>query len=659
MGLLLPIFLVGFLPMSLSVGAEEMFCVEPTVSTTKCPCSDSRCHLLEDYVNNFTSNSRFFFMEGEHHLFTSVKISNVANLSLVGAGPRVKILCKSVSAGFLVEQFTFLKLSDLAISNCNGATVTLQSGSEVSLGQIAISNSFGHDAAGIEAFDILGSFSITNSVFTSGSKIVAQYYSNCSTPSIFDFSDNLIAKLEVRVYCSNVQIRLTDSTFRNEDTGVDGLKMSLLSLFDNSILIDNSTFSRAGIYITLCVEGCSAGCKDNNFMKLSGINSTSPVYFLFGGGFPVGCNITIKDSLFSDSPPSHYTPTVIFTSDVSKTTNDTIAQAILSNVTFTNITEHPVSYLIKAAIKFVNCTFENNKESAIHASGSKLIFEGYNMFKKNSGLVGGGIQLLDSSYLYLHPNTHILFEKNHVDFVGGAIYTDYGDTDDCIFRADLQSYKSIDVNFTENVAELSGNSLYGGGLETCGVPFYYIFNVSNTETDPSAVASDPNAICLCTDGKRKPNCSPFSRSYSTEAFPGQEFPIHLAVVGASFNGVVPGAIRAFLDPSNGTLGSSQYSQVSDKPTCMTFFYSVKSHSVDQEVVFLLTAEHDFLKSLTTLDIKGLHQIVITVNLNKCPIGFSLSSNGTCGCDPVLSGVDCEINDQTFLRQKKKFLDRLH
>ena len=318
MGQLLLVFIVGLMHQSLSAtSAEEMFCVEPTASTTKCPCSDSRCHPLEDYVSSFTSNSRFFFMEGEHHLNSSVNIRNVANLSLVGASPRAKIVCKSSIAGFHIEQFTRLKISNLTVSDCNGVTLMLQSGSEVSLSQISISSSFEHDAAGLKAFDILGSFSITYSTFTSGSEIIAQYYER-HEQSLFEFSNNQLVQLKLLIYCSNVQIRLMDSTFKNEVTGVNGLEISFMSLSNNSILVGNSTFRRADIYARLCADGsCSDNidCRDN-FMKLTGVSSTSPVYFKFGRHFPVGCNINIEDSIFTDSPPSHYTPTVIFESSI-------------------------------------------------------------------------------------------------------------------------------------------------------------------------------------------------------------------------------------------------------------------------------------------------------------------------------------------------------
>ena len=87
--LLLAVCLGGLL---LSIAcAEKVFYVKPTVPMTECPSGDSPCHSLQYYANHssFTNNCRFFFLEGKHLLDSVVTISNVANLSLVGAGYRV------------------------------------------------------------------------------------------------------------------------------------------------------------------------------------------------------------------------------------------------------------------------------------------------------------------------------------------------------------------------------------------------------------------------------------------------------------------------------------------------------------------------------------------------------------------------------------------
>ena len=78
------------------------------------------------------------------------------------------------------------------------------------------------------------------------------------------------------------------------------------------------------------------------------------------------------------------------------------------------------------------------------------------------------IQLLDSSFMYLHPHTHILLEDNRAEYVGGAIYTNNkARADPCVFQFDSQTTKgTIIVNFVNNKAGYAGSSLYG---EACTV----------------------------------------------------------------------------------------------------------------------------------------------------------------------------------------------
>ena len=82
--------------------------------------------------------------------------------------------------------------------------------------------------------------------------------------------------------------------------------------------------------------------------------------------------------------------------------------------------------------------------------------------------------------------------------------------------------------------------------------FSHIFKISNTESDPSAIAADPDNLCLCKDGKHQPDCSLGNRNFITHAYPGQEFSVRLAIVGSGFEGVVPGVVRAYsVTPANG------------------------------------------------------------------------------------------------------------
>ena len=228
----------------------------------------------------------------------------------------------------------------------------------------------------------------------------------------------------------------------------------------------------------------------------------------------------------------------------------------------------------------------------------------------------------------------------------------------------------MEVNFINNTAGYAGSSLYGQGLccsnsSSCE-NFYAIFNISNTEADPSAVASDADNVCLCENDKRKPDCSSGKRSFVTQAFLGEDFQVRLAVVGASLDGVVSTAIRAFFPQDrhdwwyNSTLGVSQTSQVSGHHSCQTFNYSIGTTITQRNVTFTLIPEKSFLKEVTSLttDVISREYMTITVYLKDCPPGFTLSPDaGKCVCVEALRNakIECNINNQSILRPANSWI----
>ena len=226
--------------------AEKVFYVKPTVPTTECPSGDSPCHSLQYYANHssFTNNCRFFFLEGKHLLDSVVTISNVANLSLVGAGYRVEIVCMSLPSGFHIEDFIGVKIENIAISYCS--SVELVNGSEVTIDHVTISNCSGDICTGLWAEEVVGSFSILNSIFmenngaTIGITPLRITYSFCKIPTILNLTNNtLITALNgcqdaiLNLGCSNVYTVITDIQFQ----GKCGLYIS--SVCNNSVVISN------------------------------------------------------------------------------------------------------------------------------------------------------------------------------------------------------------------------------------------------------------------------------------------------------------------------------------------------------------------------------------------------------------------------------------
>ena len=87
-------------------------------------------------------------------------------------------------------------------------------------------------------------------------------------------------------------------------------------------------------------------------------------------------------------------------------------------------------------------------------------------------------------------------------------------------------------------------------------------------------------------------------------------------------------------------------QTSGVPFCVNFNYSI--NSTEKLTVFELTTEGDYFEH-------GGHSIQVAVQLLDCPLGFSLT--GSCVCDWRLknSNVECNINNQSFLRPASSWI----
>ena len=575
------------------------FYVKPTGSRAECP---SPCHSLQDYANNssFTANnSKFIFLEGEHHLDTVVDIRNVSNLSLVGNSSRVKILCVSLPSGFHIEEFVGLNIENMTILNCretNSSSIYLGTGSDVSFKCVTLTSNISSNLPRDQWYTII-TLTTVNVVGT------------------FVVSDSSF---------------LAYSPDDSENIDYNGLYMIRNAPSNNPILIKNNVFAAPIKFEYTCgTNDCSQDSVE--FTNNTFVNSS--VVFSHGG------SVIMKDAVFSGL--------LSYFALLSMEDPESMDAATLENVLF----DEAYIYLYSVAIWFANCTFENERDvSAITAMNSKLVFKGNNVFRNNTSFVVGAIMLIESSTISLEPYTHILFENNHADYVGGAIYANNSEQR-CFFNAS----SGIDhrrVDFIGNTASYSGSSLYGG-LQGCSEEdFHTIFNITNTEDDPSAIASDPYEVCSCQNNKHQPDCS-IEEKITVSVFPGQFLSLRLAVVGAGpLVGVVRGAIRAFLDSHEAKLESSQESQISDKPSCDNYIYSI--YGTENALVTLnLAPEQNFVDILIDSD-----YFLIEIYLKECPAGFTFSNkSGSCVCDPRFDRfiVSCDINDQSFVHPVNSWL----
>ena len=514
-----------------------------------------------------------------------------------------------------------------------GNAFEVVNGSEVTIDHVTLSNCSGYDCNGLWAEEVVGFFSILNSIFTENNGgTLSISYSFCKLPAILNLTNitlittalYLCSEAKLNLGCSNIYTVITDIQFGVESLlGPCGLDIT--PTCNNSVVISNFRVPITVNKSKKCTTTCAYA------------NVEHPGLHFDQNGIGNG-NVLIENSRTVD----HKFAPLIF---IQGNNGDArCAQVILRNITLANNDGYPaILSLDGATVLLIDCTFQNNTGSAIGAVSSKIFFNGTNIFSYNSGYAGGGMSL-NESFMYLMPHTHVVFENNQAYYRGGAIYIRF--VDQCFFKEVCpNSADTIRVTFINNTAEFAGTSIYGRDCYN----FHDIFNISNTENDPSAIASEPSGVCLCEDSKHQPNCSQLTSCFSyafyrnqpncsdIQTYPGQEFSIRLAAVTLSF-GVVPGIIIANIFDGNATLEPSQKFQATNVLTCTNLSYSLSTMFVYRSNVILHLG----------LEPSG-QTVFITVDLMECPLGFLLSpTQGKCQCDSYYD-VECNINNKSFFR----------
>ena len=315
------------------------------------------------------------------------------------------------------------------------------------------------------------------------------------------------------------------------------------------------------------------------------------------------------------------------------------------------------------------------------------------MFKDNRAFERGGAISLRMSVLRFqsvnHQNTSITFMNNTAANVGGGIYIDNIIKDTysgsaCFYE--LQGVSSeellnsiITIAFVNNTARNGGDDIFGAALNSeCNIPlepppssgssheiYKYIFKTSSSLT---SISSAPMRVCL-SDSSSQLMCANLSHIfYETKRYPGEVFPLSLAVVGLEF-GTVTGPVYTYLIPqgndSTSSLGNDQHlTQSKAHPSRITHLnFSV--HSLNSREIIVLTTNNTVITKAESKDyisqiIKDYNDgsglgvipaalltiyVYINVTIMNCPPGFQITSQGRCECAMALKKIginDCSI-----------------
>ena len=291
---------------------------------------------------------------------------------------------------------------------------------------------------------------------------------------------------------------------------------------------------------------------------------------------------------------------------------------------------------------------------------------------RNAAERGGGLSLEFSSNLHIlkydfiidndDTGTTIFFIANSADY-GGAVHVDDDSNSgicasntetECFFqvlalyRVSRDSRGAESMHFSQNHANISGPTLYGGRLDRCTVSLLaevyhhsssvdgisYFKNVS-TPTNLS-VSSDPVRVCLCFTADQNNDCT---HQYYTEVKKGQIFTLSVVAVD-QVGQPVSATIQSSLRFTESGLAEGQLARrIPAKCTDLTF--NLVSPHVS-ETLSLYASDgpcNDAELSTATIEIHFLPC--------SCPIGLQVSGMNSTNCT-----CECHSNISQYLVQDR-------
>ena len=147
-----------------------------------------------------------------------------------------------------------------------------------------------------------------------------------------------------------------------------------------------------------------------------------------------------------------------------------------------------------AKVLITSSNFTNNSGSALHVSNSPVELGDHILFMNNSAGRGAAIYLEQNSPLSIGENSVLEFIGNIASQQGGAIYVDVS------YDCDFETTNTLNVSFTNNSAEIAGNSIYFNNPKSCCITsnsLIYKFNYSQPPIGLS-VSTSPCKINLCS-----------------------------------------------------------------------------------------------------------------------------------------------------------------
>ena len=312
---------------------------------------------------------------------------------------------------------------------------------------------------------------------------------------------------------------------------------------------------------------------------------------------------------------------------------------MISNSVFSGKAVHIVAS--STTLNASGTTLFKNGNNAILAVSSTVSLAGNISFINNTGIQGGAV-CLRNSRVTIADNARVVFQDNHADFVGGAIFDSGNDISDYVSigqpvvdSCQVAFSPNSTVEFINNTAEGGGSAMYGITVSnmvcTDGLNQYdTLSRILTIEPDDfSAVSSDPLRVCICPD-QSTPDCLAILPDQNIPhlhytVYPGETFTVPVAVVGFNF-AFTGGPVYAQFLNSDAALGS-EFQKIQDKSHtgCSQLEYSVLSDkqyetlvlTTDRKIVAGFPSSTGVMRDITVLNENEMY-IVLSSLYNYFP-----------------------------------------
>jgi hypothetical protein len=640
-----------------STSAYSLYYVLPDDGGDDCPFDDDQtfCQPLSFYVsgNYFTSNSIFYFLNGNHTLNQGIEVHNQQGMFLIGKGKTTTLITCSESGGFFIIACDNMFFSNLSVYNCNvnNSALGILSSSNVLLSSVLIEVNKGRALQVINGIGI----HIVNSSFIYKSNHLEMYSTDAAVsvfyvPPVDGCYDQLINVTFQMINCTligeqtnglifslangmsyhlqisltgviisnsyrNMYMLLTSSLYTIEIDNLstfDGYSGFLMYFMDNYVLdqkciIPDVTFSSEPLTIT------NSGFYNNNYglavmfsSSEFGINQT--VSFksckIYNNSAREGFGVQISRNPSSHSVGIRFEDTMIF--------NNTKNSVINVN-----------------SIVFINVSISETTSTGLLLSGSLLSIVKEMIVYNNKGIYGGGIALYQGSQILLDSNSTLIIYGNKATGKGGGIFCQSFGLEliycPMFTNSPRDDPSNVFVNISSNSAMI-GDDIYGLDAKSCD-------NINfNSDIEQT---TDPVKFSFC-DGS-----SSFAQRIdsidSQNVFLGQKLVFQIALFGIGYTKnltITDGSVQLSIN------GRSSSEVISLGNNCSKILYEP---SLDSE----LLTKNDIQITLQTNNIlsPNSHALLVPFQILPCPLGFSLSHDaGICDCSQGIGGsnVSCDI-----------------